>query len=56
MIIKVAGKFFDSANVPIMIIFSDEEKIQLKNMKDNKFVVPTPRMNEEEIQKFIVGE
>lgn len=52
MIVKVAGKVFDSANVPIMIIFSEEEKNRMKSIENNEFIVLTPRMSEEEIFNF----
>jgi len=52
MKVKVAGRVFDSNNVPIMIMFSDEEKKKY-NLNHNEIIVVTPRMNNEEIENFI---
>ena len=52
MKVKVAGRVFDSNNVPIMIMFSDEEKKKY-NLSHNEIIVVTPRMNNEEIENFI---
>lgn len=52
MKIKVAGRIFDSANGPIMIIMDDKEKEEIQRLDGNIYTIVTPRMSKEEIEKF----
>ncbi len=52
MKVKVAGRIFDSANGPIMIIMDDNEKEEIQKLDGNIYTIVTPRMSEEEIEKF----
>jgi len=52
MKIKVAGRIYDSTNIPIMLIMSDKEKEDIQKLNGNIYTIITPRMTEEEIRIF----
>jgi hypothetical protein len=59
MLVKVGKKFFDSHDIPIMIILTDEEKELIANMTPSasKFCsYPDNGYTPEEIKEFMRGD
>ncbi len=54
MIVKVGNTYYDSNDMPIMIILTDEEKKLISEMgKQRKFCSFPPTISEEKIVKFM---
>jgi len=51
MKIKVAGRIYDSVNVPVMIVMNDKEKDEIQKLEGNIYAI-TPRMSEKEVEEF----
>jgi hypothetical protein len=57
MIIKIGNKIFDSKKEPIMIIFQDGDLNKFYKLKNNEyrlFIFTGKKMNEEDIENFMI--